>query len=40
MRRLSVCVITSNEEERLRPCLESVAWADEIVVVDAESSDT
>jgi glycosyltransferase involved in cell wall biosynthesis len=39
MRRLSVCVITANEEERLRPCLESVAWADEIVVVDAESSD-
>jgi len=39
MRRLSVCVITANEEERLRSCLESVAWADEIVVVDAESSD-
>ncbi len=39
MKRLSVCVITQNEAERLRPCLESVAWADEIVVVDAESSD-
>lgn len=39
MTRLSVCIITANEEERLRPCLESVAWADEIVVVDAESTD-
>jgi glycosyltransferase involved in cell wall biosynthesis len=36
---VSVVVVTLNEEERLRPCLESVAWADEIVVVDAESSD-
>jgi glycosyltransferase involved in cell wall biosynthesis len=37
--RLSVAVVTRNEEERLRACLESVAWADEIVVVDAESED-
>lgn len=37
--RLSVVVVTRDEEERLRPCLESVAWADEIVVVDAESED-
>jgi glycosyltransferase involved in cell wall biosynthesis len=37
--RLSVTVITANEAERLRACLESVAWADEIVVVDAESHD-
>ena len=37
--RLTVTVITWNEEPRLRRCLESVAWADEIVVVDAESSD-
>jgi len=39
MSRLSVTVIAWNEEERLRACLESVAWADEIVVVDAESAD-
>ena len=39
MKRLSVCIITSAEEERIRECLESVAWADEIVVVDAESTD-
>ena len=37
--RLSVTIITWNEEGRLRPCLESVAWSDEIVVVDAESTD-
>jgi glycosyltransferase involved in cell wall biosynthesis len=39
VKRLSVCVITSAEEERIRACLDSVAWADEIVVVDAESTD-
>lgn len=39
MTRLTATVITWNEEERLRPCLESVAWADEIIVVDAESGD-
>jgi len=37
--RLSVAIVTLNEEARLRACLESVAWADEIVVVDAESHD-
>jgi (heptosyl)LPS beta-1,4-glucosyltransferase len=37
--RLSVTVVAWNEEERLRACLESVSWADEIVVVDAESTD-
>ena len=39
MSRLSVTVIAWNEEERLRACLESVAWADEIIVLDAESTD-
>jgi len=37
--RLSVALVTRNEEDRLRACLESVVWADEIVVVDAESED-
>lgn len=37
--RLSVTLVTLNEEERLRRCLESVAWAQDIVVVDAESQD-
>ena len=36
---LSVCVITGNEEDNIRRCLESVAWADEIVVVDSFSRD-
>ena len=37
---LSVCLLACDEEEELRRCLESVAWADEIVVlVDAKSSD-
>jgi glycosyltransferase involved in cell wall biosynthesis len=39
MSRLSVAIIAWNEEERLRGCLESITWADEIVVVDAESTD-
>ena len=37
--RLSVVIVTLNEEERIRECLDSVAWADVIVVVDAESTD-
>ena len=36
---VSAVVVTLNEEERLRACLESLTWADELVVVDAESSD-
>jgi len=36
---LSVVVLTRNEEARLADCLESVSWADEIMVVDDESSD-
>jgi glycosyltransferase involved in cell wall biosynthesis len=34
-----VVVITLNEEDRIRDCLASVAWADEIIVVDAGSGD-
>jgi glycosyltransferase involved in cell wall biosynthesis len=36
---LSVVVITLNAERRLRTCLASVAWADDLVVVDAGSDD-
>jgi glycosyltransferase involved in cell wall biosynthesis len=36
---LSVVVVTLNEEERIRECLQSAAWADELIVVDAESRD-
>lgn len=37
--KLSVIIITLNEQENIRPCLESVKWADEIVVVDGGSED-
>jgi glycosyltransferase involved in cell wall biosynthesis len=37
--KLSVTVITRNEAANLGAALESVPWADEIVVVDAESTD-
>ena len=36
---LSVAIITLNEEKNIRRTLESVKWADEIVVVDSGSSD-
>ena len=39
MPKLSVTVITKNEAADLGAALESVAWADEIVVVDSESTD-
>src|SRR3989304_3531712 len=35
----SVVVITKNENERIKACLESVKWADEIIVVDNVSKD-
>jgi glycosyltransferase involved in cell wall biosynthesis len=39
MGKISAIIITKNEEERIRECLESVTWVDEIVVVDSYSSD-
>jgi glycosyltransferase involved in cell wall biosynthesis len=39
MQKISVAVITKNEELNIRECLESVRWADEIVVVDNGSTD-
>jgi len=36
---LAVIVITKNEEQNIDACLESVRWADEIIVVDGGSSD-
>lgn len=38
-RKISVIIITKNEEENITECLESVKWADEIVVVDSGSTD-
>jgi glycosyltransferase involved in cell wall biosynthesis len=37
--KLSVAIITLNEEERLPECLKSVVFADELVVVDSGSTD-
>jgi glycosyltransferase involved in cell wall biosynthesis len=37
--KLSVTVITKNEAANITAALESVRWADEIVVVDSESTD-
>ena len=39
MPSLSVILITKNEAANIRACLESVAWADEIIVVDSGSTD-
>lgn len=36
---LSVIIITKNEEENIRRCLESVQFADEIIVLDSGSTD-
>ncbi|GAB4535109.1 MAG: glycosyltransferase family 2 protein [Thermodesulfovibrionia bacterium] len=36
---LSVAIITHNEEKNIRDALESVEWANEIVVVDSFSND-
>ena len=36
---VSVVVLTLNEEPNIRRCLASVAWADQVVVLDAGSTD-
>jgi glycosyltransferase involved in cell wall biosynthesis len=36
---VSACIITYNEEASVEECLKSVAWANEIVVIDSESTD-
>lgn len=38
-RELSVIIITKNEAHDIRDCLESVRWADEIIVLDSKSTD-
>jgi glycosyltransferase involved in cell wall biosynthesis len=39
MQKLSVILITLNEEKNIDRCLQSVRWADEIIVVDSYSVD-
>lgn len=36
---ISACVVCRNEADRLGPCLESLGWVDEIIVMDLESTD-
>lgn len=37
--KISVIIITKNENQNITDCLNSVKWADEIIIIDAESSD-
>lgn len=37
--RISACVLTFNEEPKIRRCLRSLTWCDEIVVLDSFSTD-
>lgn len=39
MATLTVVTLTLNEEANIGPCLESVRWADELIVVDSGSAD-
>ncbi len=36
---LSAAVVAQNEAERIGPCLDSLSWVDEIIVVDGGSAD-
>lgn len=38
-KKLSVIIIARNEEKMIEDCLESIKWADEIVIVDTGSTD-
>ncbi|MBI5587428.1 MAG: glycosyltransferase family 2 protein [Deltaproteobacteria bacterium] len=40
MEKISVTIIALNEEDNIRDCLESVKWADEILVSDSGSADS
>lgn len=40
MSTISVILITKNEEDNVQQCLSTVLWANEIIVVDAGSSDS
>lgn len=39
MEKLTVTVLTMNEEDNIERCLKSIQWADEILVVDSGSTD-
>ena len=37
--KISAYIIAYNEVEKIRDCINSVLWADEIIVVDSNSTD-
>lgn len=37
--KITVCIICKNEQEKISQCLDSVSWADEIVIIDSGSTD-
>jgi len=37
--KISAVVITKNEERNIKSCLETLKWADEIIIVDSNSTD-
>ncbi len=37
--KVTACIISLNEEDRIADCLASVSWCDEVVVVDSHSKD-
>lgn len=37
--KISAVVITKNEENNIKDCLEALKWADEIIIVDSHSTD-
>ena len=37
--KISAIIVTFNEAKRIRRCLDSIKWVDEIVVVDQSSTD-
>ncbi|MEQ9893620.1 glycosyltransferase family 2 protein [Pectobacterium aroidearum] len=39
-KKLSIIIITKNESELIEECLQSVSWADEVIVVDSGSTDS
>ena len=39
VQKISACILTFNEAEKIKAAVESVLWADEVVVVDSNSTD-
>lgn len=37
--RISAVIIAMNEEKNIAACLDSLTWADEVIVIDSESTD-